>query len=385
MDNDEKKQKATDNFIKTHRENPHINFYGVFEDNQIVGGMRYHDFTMNILSTEQKVAGIGLIAVDLLHKKEKIARDIVYSFLNEYKNREVTMAILYPFNPEFYKNMGFGLGTYIYNYKIEPSQLINISKKNLSLASKEDMLNCYNRIYKKTNGLIKKYYKEFEMLFTNPKNNILLYKENNIVKGYMIYEFKPNEDSFLITDMIIHSILYESKDALNEFMTFLNIQSDQIRYIEFNLQDEDFRFILKNPVDYSKNLLVPVYHQTAIVGTGIMYRVINLKKLMENLNNHNFNRETLILKISLHDNFIKENNESIIMEFIDGMSNIVEDKQYDAEIRLDISEFSSLIMCVVSFESLYNHGKAYISDEKYLNKVNNIFKSDKKPICLSMF
>lgn len=389
IETEEQKNKFVEKSIKVQEENPFVKFHGVFEEDKMLGGMRYHDFNMNLLSTKIKVAGIGLIAVDLLHKKEKVAKTIMANFIEHYRKLGVSMVLLYPFKPEFYKKMGFGFGTSMNQYKVKPDNLPKgNSKSNIIHIKKEDtnkLLDCYLRIYEKTNGLIEKYEREFELIFNNTKSKVLGYMKDNEIKGYMVYEFKPSDDSIFINDILVNQLLFEDQESLLEIMTFLNSQSDQIRHVIFNVQDEGFRHILEDPTDSSNNILTPVYHQSSIQGTGIMYRVINTKAIITELKNHNFNNESCKLKITIKDNFVEDNDGSIIVHFNNGFPTIVDGKEYDVEIKLNIADFSSLITCVVNFNSLHKYGRAFISDESYLRKINNIFASDEKPICMTMF
>lgn len=55
-----------------------IHYYGLWEENKLVGGMRLHDFEMNLLSKIIPVGGVGLVAVDLLRKKERIANRTLF-------------------------------------------------------------------------------------------------------------------------------------------------------------------------------------------------------------------------------------------------------------------------------------------------------------------
>ncbi|MCQ4924602.1 GNAT family N-acetyltransferase [Tissierella carlieri] len=386
----EQKKKFVENSMRVQEENPLVTFYGVFEEDNLLGGMRYHDFKMNLLSTKIKVGGVGLIGVDLLNKKEKVAKAIMTKFIEDYRSQGISMAILYPFNPEFYKKMGFGFGTSISQYRVKPSNLPKgKSKSNIKHIRGDDakkLLDCYTRIYEKTNGLIEKYEREFQLLFNNPKMKVVGYKKNNEIKGYMVFEFKPSHDkNIFVNDIIVNQLLFEDQESLMELMTFLNSQSDQINNVIFNIQDENFRFILEDPRNGSNNLLTPVYHEASIQGTGIMYRIIDLKGIINELRNHNFNNESCKLKITTRDSFITDNDGSIIVDFNNGFPTVVDDKEYDVEIKLDIADFSSLITCTVNFNSLYKYGRALISDESYLKKVNNIFASDEKPICITMF
>jgi len=390
LDTSEEQEKLANSFSKTQEENPYVNFYGVFNEEEMVGGMRFHDFKINLLSTKISAGGIGLVAVHFLHKKEKIAKEIVTGFINHYKNQGTSMVMLYPFRPDFYKKMGFGFGTSMNQYKVKPCNLPKTeSKKNIKFASEEDtvkLLECYSRVFEKTNGLIEKYESDFNMLLKTPKSKVVVYKRNEKIEGYMVYEFQGSyEKNVLLNDIVVNDLVFENKGALQELMTFLNSQSDQIRYIIFNIQDEDFRFFLDDPRDGSDNMFAPIYHECSIQGTGIMYRVINTKGLFNDLKNHNFNNENCKLKLTIRDSFLKENEGSVIVNFKEGFPEISEEEEFDVEISLDVADFSSLITCTVSFKSLYKYGRVKISKEEYVNKVNNIFSSDEKPVCLTRF
>lgn len=386
----EDKNKFLENITKVHKENPYVKFYGAFNEDFMVGGMRLHDFKMNLLSHKIPVGGLGSVAVDLLHKKEKVAKEIVTYFIQHYKNLGASMVILYPFRPDFYKKMGFGFGTSMNQYKIKPGNLPKgTSKSNICFIKEEEaslLLDCYTRVFKKTNGLIEKYEPEFLGKLRNPKLKAIAYKKNNVVQGYFFFEFKSSEDgNFLLNDMVISELIFENTSALSELMTFLNSQSDQIRYIILNLQDENFRFLLDDPRNGSDNMFTPVYHESSIQGTGIMYRVINTKGLFKELKDHNFNDVTCTLKLTIKDNFLSDNNGSLIIKFEEGKATLSNKNDFDVEVTLDVADFSSLVTCSVSFTSLYKYGRAVISNKTYVNTVNRIFSTDEKPICLSQF
>lgn len=386
----EQKSTYIENARTTQQNNPVVSFYGVFKDDNLCGSMRFHDFKMNLLSAEIKVGGIGLVAVDLIHKKEKIAKTILTEFINYYKNNGTSLVMLYPFRPDFYKKMGFGFGTSINQYKVKPCNLPKgSSKSNIHFIKEENipaLLECYTRVYEKTNGLLEKYELDFKRIFKNPNSKVIAYKNNNSIQGYMIFEFvSGNDKNSMINDILVNDFIFENVDALNEMMTFLNSQNDQIRYVIFNIQDEDFRFLLEDPRNDSTNLLAPVYHECSMQGTGIMYRVIDVPGIFSELKNHNFNKENCTVKITVRDGFLTTNDGSVIVNFKDGFPSLSTAEDYNVEIELDIADFSSLITCAVTFKSLYKYGRATISKAEYLDTINRIFSSCSKPICTSVF
>lgn len=386
----EDKERFKNNIIKTQNEKPNVNFYGVFEDSTLFGGMSYHDFNMNLLSQKIKAGGVGCIAVDLIHKKEKVAIDIIKDFIYHYRNQGAPMALLYPFRPDFYKKMGFGFGTSINQFRVKPCNLPKgTSKMHIQFLNIEDLhelCNFYNKMVMRTNGLIEKYDYEFKILFNNASNKILAYKVKDEIKGYVVFQFKKGDtEAFTINDIVIKEFLYEDPEVFLEFMTFFNSQNDQIRYILFNTQDENFRFALEDPRDGADIILTGVYHQCSRQGIGIMYRVIDVFKLFKDLESHNFKNQNCRLKLTITDTLIKENNGSYIIHFNDGKATLNKNKDFDVELMMDISDFSSLITCVVDINSLYRYGKIKISNIEYLKVLNEIFSSDEKPICMTQF
>jgi predicted acetyltransferase len=389
IDTEEKIATAKNRLIKLQKYDPVVNFYGLFRHSTLLGGMRLHDFTMNLFSIKTTVGGIGLIAVDLLHKKEKICKELVSYFLHHYRKKGACLTALYPFRPDFYRTMGFGYGTKMNRYKVKPGNLPRgDSKDHITFLYKKDMqaiIDCYNRYFKKTHGMMKK--TKFELgWFTTPNMKVVGYKSQNKILGYVVFSFKPeNPDNFIANNIHMREFIYEDRKVLAELLTFLYTQADQINYIIFNTQDEFFYLLLADPRDPSYTLFESVAHETNSQGIGIMYRVIDTRGIFKILRSHNFGNQTCMLKISIHDSFLHENDGSTFIHFIGGKPHLFTRGKHDVEIRLDVSDFSSLIMGVVSFKSLYEYGLAEISHTKYINTVNRIFMADEKPRCTTLF
>jgi len=386
----EERQKLEEKLIKTQREDDSINFYGFFKESELLGGMRLNDFKMRLGTQKVDAGGLGLVAVHLMHKKEKVAKEIVTYFLRHYRERRTPIAMLYPFSPEFYKKMGFGFGTKMNQYSIKPKNLPSGGSKShirhFQEGDKQLLLDCYARIAEKTNGMIDRSEAELNNILIVSQNKIAVYKRDGKVEGYIVFMFKKaSQDNGLKNDIFIKEFLYENTEALMELLTFLNTQEDQINRVIFNTLDENFHHLLLDPRDSSDNLMTSVYHESNLQGVGLMYRVTDTRVLFDVLKGHNFNNQNCKLRINIRDNFIKENNGSIIIHFIYGRAVISEGSEYEAAVDLDISDFSSLIVGAVGFKALLKYGIAHISESKYADTVDRIFDMHEKPICLTMF
>jgi predicted acetyltransferase len=382
-------QKQVDRYTKIQNENPSVNIFGAFRDDSLVGGMMLHDFDMNFDGIQMKAGGVGFVAVDLLHKKERIAKDIIGYFIDHYRQNKVSVAMLYPFRPDFYKQMGFGFGTKMSQYRIKPSTLPKASHKEnihyLTENDKDELIDCYNRFAAKAHGMIARTTIEISNIFA-PGKTTVIYKQGERIEGYMSFFFKKaSELHALKNDIIVRELIYHNLEAFKQLLNFLHTQFDQIDRIVINTQDEYFHYLLSDPRDGSDNSFAPIYDQSNLQGVGLMYRIIDTALFFSQLDNHSFNNENIKLKLNIVDSFVDENNKPIIVEFKSGKPKVVGGMNYDAEISMDISNFSAMAMGSVEFRALLRLGLAEISDNSYAETVNNLFRTKDKPICTTTF
>ncbi|WP_432662069.1 GNAT family N-acetyltransferase [Wukongibacter baidiensis] len=360
--------------------------FGLCREEKLHGGMRLIDYKMKLLSTKAAVGGIGCVAVDLVHKKEKVAKELMEFACKYFREKGMSMAALYPFRVDFYKNMGFGYGVERRQYKIEPKYFPKDSSKKhityLNEESKDDILDCYNSFLEKNNGMMEKTEPCLERLFRKDRK-IVGYKKDGRVLGYINFSYKTKH--LLKNDMVIHELIYENHEVLLELCTFLHFQADQFERIIINTPDEHIHYLVNNPENGEYEAFNSIKNEFGVSAIGLMYRVLDVRKLFKDLNSHNFNNQSCSLKLTVIDDFVKENDGSTVVEFKDGKATICNSEDYEVEVEIKVSDFSSLIMGAISFKKLAEYGLARISDEKYMNIINNIFLTDKKPMCITDF
>lgn len=360
--------------------------FGLFRDEKLLGGMRLTDFNMKLLSTKANVGGVGCVAVDLVHKKEKVAKGLIEFACKYFKEKGMSMVTLYPFRADFYKNMGFGYGVEMRQYKIEPKYFPKgPSKEHIEFLKEDDkdaIINCYNRVLEKNNGMMEKTEPCLKRLFRND-TRLVGYKQGNELLGYMSFTFKNKH--LLKNDIVVNEFIYENHEVLSELCTFLNSQGDQFDRVIINTPDEYFHYIVNNPANGEYEAKNSIKNEYSALDVGLMYRVLDVKRLFEILSEHNFNGQSCRLKLTIMDDFLKSNDGSIVLSFKDGKVNTCNNEDFEAEIELKIADFSSMVMGAVNFKTLLQYGLAKISDEEYIDTVNRIFMTAKKPMCITQF
>jgi predicted acetyltransferase len=379
-------------FQKIHQEEPQTEFYGYVREGEVLGGYQSHTYRMNLLGTRADVSGIGFVAVDFMHKKEQIAKELLQGFHQQSREQGHMMTLLYPFRPDFYKQMGYGFGTKMNQYRLLPSAFPKgKSKQHVQLLTRDDtqlVVDCYTRFLERHNGMIEKTASETQNLFANPHQlKVVGFKKDGKVEGYMTFFFKTgvHDENVAMHNLVIREFVYETPEALSELMTFLNSQADQVNRIILHTQDEFFHHLFSDPRNTSGRMIPHVYHESNVQGIGLMYRVVDTMGVFQMLKDHNFGGQTVNVKLTIADTFLPKNAGSTILHVVEGKATVKQDGDFDVEVKMDISDFSSLLMGAIHFKTLYNYGLAEISDAAYVDAIYKMFFTEEKPLCTTGF
>jgi predicted acetyltransferase len=371
---------------------PAVSHYALFRDAALLGGMKLHNFQMRLFETTTLVGGVGLVAVDLAHKRQQVAKDLITFFLRHFRDRGACLVALYPFRPDFYGEMGFGYGTKLSQYRVRPTALPRGPKPShislLGPADREAAERCYHRYFERTHGMMERDDVTWKGMFDSQTQLLIGYRDGEEIRGYAQFELKADTPTNVLKqNMIVHELIYERPEALAEIVTFMHTQFDQVDRIVFNTQDDDFVFLLSDPRNASGNMLAPVYHESNAQGMGLMYRLIDTGRYFSLLAQHNFGGVNCLLRIKLRDSFFPENDGITTIRFIEGQPRLVEPDEpgLAVEIGINVADFSSVAMGVVPFSRIFDFGRATIGDERDLVTVDTLFHADQKPICLTSF
>lgn len=372
---------------------PIISFYGLFENEALLGLMRLYDFSMRLLSIDTLVGGVGGVAVDFLHKKEKIAYELLQYFLRHYREKSACLTALYPFRPDFYKQMGFGYGRKMNQYRVSPASLPKgVSKANVQLltpstAHRAAFTACYERYRLATNGLMAAFPYWLNSIINTPAVKVAACWQGAEIQGFIIFSFEQiDAKNFLRNEINIRAMVYETPQALSQLLAFLHSQADQIETIVFNTQEEDFHLVLDDPRNDSRRLLTSVYHETNTQGAGLMLRVIDVSRLFQVLRHHDFGGQTCRVKLTVSDSFLPENAGTWLLVVADGRLHLeAAGSPYDVALSLDVAEFSALLTGAVEFHTLARLGLAQLSDAAYAAVIQKMFYTELKPICMTSF
>lgn len=345
-----------DTVFKTMTSEGQIIPLGAYDNTELMGSVFHYTFDTNFHNNMIKTAGIGTLAVDLLHKKKGVAKALIDASFELAHDDEISLYYLYPFNTKFYRNFGFGYGNPISTYCFA-SEDVKVRKTQVELKACSDLeavFKLHNNRVKTTNGMSLKSYIDQKKLKNLKNGRIISAYDQDILVGYMVMSQKSldpmNSQSQKI---VVQELMYTTRQALYAFMNFFASQKDQVDYIEYATFDKQFHFLLSNTKFVPKPQTLDIISlKFADVGLGLMPLALEPQVLLDYLTTQTrFNAEFVV-------SYPKKPTQSYLM----GGSDVV--------IKLSINAFSSWVTGVVSLQDLYEHGDLESSDVSRLIAVD---------------
>lgn len=365
-----------------------VHFFGLFEGEDLRGVMRVFDFQVNLFGRVQPMAGLGFLAVDLAHKKRKIARDLIDYFEAHALKRGIPLAVLLPFRPDFYKTMGYGLGGKYSFYEVPPSrlpsyggggQVLEVDKSDLA-----GVLACQRRLVEKTHGLAYKLEGEVRDWVDDEDLKIFAHYWEGEICAYLAFSFEPGPSgNYFDNDLKVREMAYLDPDSFLALMGFLRTQADQVKRVIIGTGDPYFHLALDDPTRpggaYEDFGLLEANSQYV----GAMYKVLDVHQALGAYDYRDFNGADLSLSLLIEDELAGQTQEvNLVLE--GGRASLVQERQ-KLTIGIKLADLSSLYMGATTPSALYRLGRLGLDDEGALADLDRAFYLPRPPVFNSDF
>ncbi len=367
-----------------------VNFFGLFEDDELVSIMKLIDFDINLFGQMNKATGLMSLAVHSLHKKKGVARDMV-KFFEEYTVSSGGLcSMLLPFRIEYYRKMGYGYGTKLDEYRIPTLQLPNLKDvSKLRLIKKDEIekvVSCYSNFVSNYHGAVYKFEEEIREMSEDDETRRIGYFEDDELKGYVAFSFKrDSEINYTLNSIVVSELIYIDATVLKQLLAGLRMQTDLAQNVVIRTGEADFYHVFASPEDTSGNYINYGFIQTNISAVGNMYKIPDIKNFIEKTNYRKFPTEDIKISFNVYDEFKNEDikfairftpdisKEHSYWSFESDVAN------FEIEIKMNLSDLSSLFMGSVDFSPMIRFGIAEISDKDFTDKIDRLFHLNQRP------
>jgi predicted acetyltransferase len=342
-----------------------IKAIGAYEGDIMMGCMLYYEFDTNFHQQMIRTAGIGSLAVDLLHKKKRVANALIHYSFDLARENKNELYHLYPFSTEFYRNFGFGYGPPMYTYCIAPKDFIDLGDKSLlSYGSESDydsIIKLHDDLAKKTHGMSCKSYGDRRKIEKMEVGKLVLAKENDDLIGYMIYtQSGINDNNNQSQKLVVSEMFYKNPMALHAFASFFKSQKDQVDYVQIASHDNHLQQLTRN------TCFVPEPKTMDIISLKVADKAMGLMP-------YALAPQLLLDRLEFPKGYTL--NFTITVPRGDHISaSIGQGKAVN--ITIAINEFSSWVTGVISLKYLYEIGQLTTDNSEVLRVIDQWFYMD---------
>lgn len=365
-------------------------YLGCFDDNgTLIGSLMMMDFDFNVRGLMMPMGAAAYVSTNFLHKKEKIACTLLKVLMSYYVETDTPIGCLHPFNPAFYGKMGYGYCNENILYMPKPCYIRSFGdKSSLSYASEADqqeILDFYHRYAKRTNGATIHRFMDSYRIFQQPY--VIVCRRNGRITGYLTFEFvEVDRYTDMYHDLYVHEMIYDDLETLQQFMSFLASQTDQIDRVRILSTDEYLHMMFTNP-DSGENLA----HDGCIqeIGRrtmGCMVRIFDVSGYFKQQTHccAPVNRD-FVLALEVHDPFLPKNCGTYYLDISNQTVELKKNMRPNVTLSTGIAELSSLIMGAYPLDQAVAFGRVSVSDSSYIDDIQRAIGWDKKPVNLTYF
>lgn len=381
--------KYKNKYINSMKNDENITFVGLFENGTFIALMKLIDFSMNTFGKMQHSVGLMSLAVHPMHRKKGAALDMVRFFEEYTKETKAAAAMLLPFRIDFYRNMGYGYGSRLDEYRIPTVNLPTFKDisciKFLNSDDTAQMLECQKAFASVNHGMVVKFEDEIRDMFADDQSKRIGYFQDDKLKGYAIYTFVSESDvNYTLNRIEVKELVYLEPEVLKSMLGFFRNQADLAQTIVIRTGEEDFYHILPSAQDISGNYIDFGFLQTNISAVGTMYKIVDLDNFVSITDYRRFPLSNITVGFDYYDE-LSHLSKSFAVKFMPKDEHTscwsVADSNSPCDVRIEcnLSDISALFMGSCQLSSLVRLGNIKLSDPSFETLLDSLFYYKQKP------
>ena len=365
-------------------------YLGCFDDDgTLLGSILMMDFTLNVRGVMMPMGAAAYVSANFLHKKERVACTLLKVLMRYYAKLGTPVGCLHPFNPAFYRSMGYGYANENYLYQPKPCYIRSFGDKSgLSYAGPEDreeILEFYRAWAGRTHGATIHHYMDPHRIFDMPY--VVVCRREGRLTGYLTFDF-VNVDHYtdMYHDLLVPEMVYEDLDTLRQFMTFFASQVDQIERVRILSPDPALPLLFTNPDSGENRAHDGCIQEVARRTMGYMFRIFDVPASFRVQNRcESPVSRPFVLALKVADNFLPDNNGTFFLSVSGETVELTGQTQPDVTLSTDIATLSSPVMGAWSLDEVLRMGMAELSDCRWAADIQRAIGWSAKPANYTYF
>lgn len=311
------------------------------ENNKMTARVRDIEYTMFFDGHAVGMCGISAVSSLPEARGKGRVREILQAILSESREEGKVFSVLSPFSQPYYQQFGYAKANRVCRHTVALEQLMPYAKTPFCarLHQLEDGVDAFDAVHnaasRRYNMALMRTPRQWKKMmggdpYIHKDYRYVFYDAQDKPVGYLI--FSPNGGEPL--DIIVTDLDYLDQNALFGMLSFLSGLRAQVRNVTLKMPAEaKFHLYLPNS-DLAKTEMI----------THDMARVLHVEKALSLCK---MPQEKGAFTIAVRDEFLTENSGVYRVAYQDGRAVSVEKTQAEADLSLDIADFTQLVLGVL--------------------------------------
>ncbi len=341
---------------------------------RLVGAFRAYKMAEVINGTLMPMMGLASVAVSPDARRRGIGRQLCQHALAVARERGDFISVLYPFRPDFYRSLGWGLVGQLHSFRFRPESLaLDDNALHVRMTTSEDddaVYACYDRIARRSNGPILRSIYAWKNLVSDVDTHAVIYEKDG-VHGYALikYGHGATRES---RPLIVRELLAESREAYCGLLGWISEQRDLWREVRYDARAEErFDLRLADPRAPGERHARMLWAPTGRIIRGPMLRIVNVQEALARRTY--VEAERLVLKLTVYDSEVQDNHGECRVVFENGRAEVGRWRSSDkADVQLftNIANLSQIFVGEISVtDAVFVGGTEVRGDVQLLDRV----------------
>ena len=347
---------------------PHDERRGLFSDNgDLLTACRHIEFEARVRGEWLPMAGLSAVGTPPEHRRKGLVRELARESLGEWRDREMPISALWPFERSFYRDLGWGTACRYTSATAPPDALAPARKFASGTFQRvdaddyaeldrvyENWLDGYNLAIRRSAGWWR------DRVFQRVKDRLYGYcwERDGELRGYLLYDVDEREDGRRLK---VYEISYADDEAYLNLLRFCANHDSQVSEVELFGPEHDR---LLDLVDDDSELTVEV-------SLGPMVRIVDVRAALEAIP-YGGVEDGLSITVAVEDSLADWNDGTFEIVVEDG-SATVRKGDGDPDVRTDVATLSQLFVGYLSARDAQLYGDLAVETEAALETLGDLF------------
>ncbi|MDQ4076399.1 MAG: GNAT family N-acetyltransferase [Chloroflexota bacterium] len=305
----------------------------------VVASMWLFERDITVGGHELAAGLIGMVGVPAEHRRRGYANKMMRGALQEMRERELPLSLLFPYSIPFYNRLGYGVASYVWSIEFPLEELRDFDEmRRVRRMTPEDMpamQRLYERVRLRHNGWMERTEWEWrERVLDLPGNadwpqkveGVVVPGEGDELDGYLTYTIADVEGATIASkarSVLVQEWVSDGDEAWRALAGFVAAQRAQAKFMRYTAP-EGFPLLHalheRNTFRDRRNVEF-AFRDTLSMGAGLMGRIVHLEKALRQRGYPAHVSGECV--VQMRDEQLPANEEPLHLNIGDGRANVM--------------------------------------------------------------